>query len=410
MGRTGDLIERIQAQATALESSGLAGADKSDLVRLVEIETALEELRVAEEELRQQNDELLAVRSDLEAEKHRYFELFDQAPDAYLVTTLDGLIQEANRAAKRFLNSSAEGLERKPFAVFVEPVDRTAFRTWLNEAREGVPAREGEFRVRPHGGQPLPTAIRVTVACRPDGRPIGLRWMVRDVSGVRQAERLAALGQVSAGIAHEGRNALQRAQACLERLRWHLQGDSRALDLIGRCEAAQDDLCRLFDEVRDYAGPLGLEMGPCDVAEVCSEAWGELETARRGRDAVLDVQGADLARCDADAFWLRHVFRNVLDNALAACPDPVRIVVTCEDASECGEPALKARIRDNGPGFPTGQAEKAFDAFYTTKTRGTGLGLAIVRRIVQAHGGQVSAANASGGGAEITLTLPRSRP
>jgi hypothetical protein len=79
-----------------------------------------------------------------------------------------------------------------------------------------------------------------------------------------QAERLAAIGQMVAGLAHESRNALQRADACAERLRWRLQGQPEALDLVARIRQAQDDLRRLFDDVREYAAPIQLEPEVCD--------------------------------------------------------------------------------------------------------------------------------------------------
>src|SRR5207253_797309 len=117
-----------------------------------------------------------------------------------------------------------------------------------------------------------------------------------------QAERLAAVGQMVAGLAHESRNALQRSQACL---------------------------------------------------------------------SVLT---------------LRLVFRNLLENALAAGGDPPRVEVRCAPAEVHGQEAVRVSVRDNGPGFAPEQTSKLFEPFYTTKVRGTGLGLAICKRIVEAHG------------------------
>jgi signal transduction histidine kinase len=101
------------------------------------------------------------------------------------------------------------------------------------------------------------------------------------------------------------------------------------------------------------------------------------------------------------------VFRNILENALAASRDPVRIVIDCGTESCGGHDAFRVRIRDNGPGFATKDISRVFEPFYTTKTHGTGLGLAICKRIVDAHGGSIAAGNAPDGGAEITIILPR---
>jgi signal transduction histidine kinase len=114
-----------------------------------------------------------------------------------------------------------------------------------------------------------------------------------------------------------------------------------------------------------------------------------------------------------DPFRLEQVFRNVFENALAACRDPVEITVSCAPASLDGQPALRVAVRDNGPGLSAEQRQRIFEPFFTTKTKGTGLGMAIARRIVEAHGGQIGVGDpvaATGRGAEIVVTLPREHP
>jgi signal transduction histidine kinase len=103
------------------------------------------------------------------------------------------------------------------------------------------------------------------------------------------------------------------------------------------------------------------------------------------------------------------VFRNILENALAACRDPVEIDVICSASVHNGQPALRVAVRDNGPGLSLEQRQRIFEPFFTTKTKGTGLGMAIARRIVEAHGGQIAVGD-PGRGAEIVITLPREGP
>jgi len=128
---------------------------------------------------------------------------------------------------------------------------------------------------------------------------------------------------------------------------------------------------------------------------------------REGRDAVLreECPGVDL-HCAVDPFRLDQVFRNILENALAACRDPVRITVQCQATDLDGRPALRVSVRDNGPGLTPEQRQRIFEPFFTTKTKGTGLGMPIAKRLVEAHGGQI-AVGAEGTGAEILLILPR---
>ncbi len=241
----------------------------------------------------------------------------------------------------------------------------------------------------------------------------------RDVTDLQEAqrhalraERLAAIGQTMAGLAHEGRNALQRCQACLERLSWKLQDRPEELDLVARAQKAQDDLLRLFEDVQGYAAPVRLDRGVCDLAEVWQAAWGQLAGPRAGRDAQLhdEVRGLDDLFCYGDPFRLGQVFRNILENALAASADPVHIVIAAGSDVLDGRPAVRVVVRDNGPGLNAEQRQNIFEPFYTTKVKGTGLGMAITRRIVEAHGGRIAVGDGPAPGAEIILTLPRSRP
>jgi hypothetical protein len=222
------------------------------------------------------------------------------------------------------------------------------------------------------------------------------------------AERMAAIGQMCAGLAHESRNALQRSQACLEMLALKLVDRPDSLKLIGRVQQAQDDLHRLYEDVREYAAPIKLVLRDCDLAEIWRQAWSHLEPLREGRQATLHEPHCGLnLTCQADPFRLEQVFRNILDNALSACDDGVEIAITGSAACLDGRAAICLAIRDNGPGLTPEQHDKIFESFYTTKTRGTGLGMAIVKRIIEAHGGRVGVGETGARGAEIILTLPR---
>jgi signal transduction histidine kinase len=108
-----------------------------------------------------------------------------------------------------------------------------------------------------------------------------------------------------------------------------------------------------------------------------------------------------------DALRMEQVFRNLLENALASCPDPVEIVIACSQVEGSGPGRrLRVAVRDNGPGLPAEVAGRVLEPFFTTRSRGTGLGLAIVRRIVEAHGGTIQAGNREPGGAEFVVHLP----
>ena len=113
--------------------------------------------------------------------------------------------------------------------------------------------------------------------------------------------------------------------------------------------------------------------------------------------------------CAFDLFAMTQVFRNVLENAMAACGTQGRIEIVANPAKLQGKPAIAISIIDNGPGMPVDVCQRVFEPFFTTKTKGTGLGLAIARRIVEAHRGIITLANAEGGGAAVTICLPVAR-
>jgi signal transduction histidine kinase len=223
-----------------------------------------------------------------------------------------------------------------------------------------------------------------------------------------QSERLAAIGQMMTGLVHESGNALARSKACLEMLAWEVEDKPEALELIDRIQKAQDHLKHLYEEVRGYAAPIKLDREVWDLSGIWRQAWENLAVSRQGRDTSLreETGGLDLD-CAVDQFRLEQVFRNILENSLAACADPLRIEVRCSQAAIDGKPAVQIAVQDKGPGLNAEQRQRIFDPFFTTKTKGTGLGMAIAKRIVEAHGGRIAVGSGSGRGAEILVTLPR---
>jgi signal transduction histidine kinase len=237
-----------------------------------------------------------------------------------------------------------------------------------------------------------------------------------------QSERLAAIGQMMAGLAHESRNALQRSQACLEMLALEVQDRPAALDFVARIQRAQDHLHQLYEEVRDYAAPIRLRYANHNLRTLMEDTWEHLASHRATRDARLEFDMRDeWCFCRVDGFAIEQVFRNILENSLSACPDPVRISARCQFCQLSERPAIQVSLADNGPGLNFEVQMKIFEPFFTTKTKGTGLGMAISRRIVEAHGGRIAIGSperpqsdrpgsdrpqSSSQGAEIILILP----
>ena len=154
-----------------------------------ELSSALEELHVASEELRQQQEELAAAGQAVEAERQRYQDLFEFAPDGYFVTNPEGTIQAANRAAASLLGAAQEFLVGKPLLVFIGKDDRKAFRVRLARlGAESGSVQRLEIDMQPCHGTPFPAATTVSTVRDAAGHCIGLRWSLRDVTEHKRAE------------------------------------------------------------------------------------------------------------------------------------------------------------------------------------------------------------------------------
>lgn len=181
----GARLEAMQQRMTTLSGGGDLDPDGA----LEDLRVTLEELRVADEELRQQNEELAAAHIELENERRRYHELFDLAPDPYVVTSLAGIISEANLAASRLLRIEPPFLEGKALAVFVGSAHRPRFRALLNRAVRGGSCQQVVLQLQPREGEPISAELTYALALDGSGKPVGLRWQVRDVT---ERERMAA--------------------------------------------------------------------------------------------------------------------------------------------------------------------------------------------------------------------------
>lgn len=239
--------------------------------------------------------------------------------------------------------------------------------------------------------------------------------IVRDLSDLKtaqekliQSERLAAIGQMMTGLAHESRNALQRTRACLDMLELDLDGQPDLVDLVRRSQTALDELHRLYEEVRNYAAPTNLELANCDLSHLWETAWAHLARQQTDRQIQFLAKSNDVnLSCRIDPHRIGQVLRNILENAIVAVPDPGEITLECADADIDGRAAVRIAICDNGPGFAPEHSNKVFEPFFTTRTKGTGLGMAIAKRIVEAHGGRIDVGSALSGGAVVAITLPR---
>ncbi len=265
--------------------------------------------------------------------------------------------------------------------------------------------KQGELRDIELSGAPLRGGT---------GKTWAILCMAADVTELKQArdqllqrERLAAIGETMAGIAHESRNALHRIHMGLTIIASGTR-DSEIAETVEQTLQAGQELQQLYDDLRSYAAPIQLDYTDCDLRELAESVWNSLQPEWQQRNVHVSMDfSSEVACCQADRHRLRQVIRNVLENALSACSDPVAIDISLADMPSNIPPAKHLVICDNGPGIDEEQLPRIFEPFFTTKSSGTGLGMAISKRIMEAHGGTISVVNRQPSGAKFTLVIPQ---
>lgn len=219
---------------------------------------------------------------------------------------------------------------------------------------------------------------------------------------LRQADRLTALGELSAGMAHEIRNPLGSIRGTAEILRDALPEDNRYAEFTQILIDEADRLNRVVEDFLNFARPDSSpqsQFKPSDVLHEVLQLSQQQATKNRIR---IHWQGRELPPVVGDAAQFKQVFLNLILNAIQAMEHGGELWIDSE-TTECGKIIVK--FRDNGPGIASENLDKVFNPFFTTKTDGTGLGLAITYRIVRNHCGHIRAANNPEGGAEFIVTL-----
>lgn len=438
-------VEDVRSYMDALqESSGALPPQKQEVLQesFGQFQIALEELQVAEEELLQQNEELGAARQALEAKHQRYQELFEFAPDGYLVTSAEGAIREANRAASALLNLLPERLINKPLVLFVAEEERRAFRSELNRLSQAGRAQEWVVRLQPRDREPLYAALSVSAVRGPRGEPVTLRWLIRDITERKRAEnevrrlnaelerrvleRTAQLDQANrlkdqfmAILAHELRNPLGAILNGIELLKALKPADPQLLQIYAIIDRQARQQARLLDDLLDVTrisrGKITLCMERVDLARLVREA---AEDHRRSLEEAGLTLSPELPKApvwvQVDPTRLSQVLSNLLDNAAKFTPAGGQVLLRLETSPGGGRAVVT--VRDTGIGIEPEMMPEVFKAFVQSdrsldrSRSGMGLGLALVKGLIELHGGEVHAHSPGPGqGTELTLLLPLER-
>jgi two-component system sensor histidine kinase HydH len=226
----------------------------------------------------------------------------------------------------------------------------------------------------------------------------------------RRSERLAALGQMSAGLAHEIRNPLGVIKGSAEMLEQKI-GTSNPLagELAGYISTEVNRLSALVSRFLDFARPLRAERSPASLAALIDRALATVAESWRGAPVRVEKNFApDLPLIPLDENLADRAFVNLVQNAYEAMGDAGGTLrVSLAPAHSGGRSGIEARIEDTGPGVPPEMCEQIFNPFVTTKKTGVGLGLSIVSKIIDEHRGTIHL-ESSPHGARFVVSLPAS--
>jgi len=344
--------------------------------------------------------------------ERRYRELAESANDVIYTHDLAGNMLYVNRAGVRLLGYSQAELSHLRFWDIVAPESMAGARSYVNNLLSGKPQEEQiELRMMCDDGRVVVVQLRANLLKR-EGQIEAVHGIARDVTAEKQlttqliqADRLASVGTLIAGVAHELNNPLTAIGGYAELLasRPHDESDTVAIATI----AQQAERCR------DVAKNL------LNFARQTEDRWTELDlNALIG--GVCDLRAYDLRAAHIDVGTnfapelppvvgqygqLQQVIDNLVDNAHHAMRETGGAL---EIATWCDGGLVHVRVADTGPGIPDNILGRVFEPFVTAKPRGegTGLGLSICRRILEDHGGAIEAHNRPGGGATFVASLP----
>lgn len=308
-------------------------------------------------------------------------ELLDTMPDGLVSLDDNGVVRAANPAAHAILDREEGSLVGD------------------DGARLGLDVEHGSWIGLERDGKRLELLARDTGA----GRIVLIRdrtAMADLETRLADAERLAAIGRLAAGVAHEIRNPLSALRGLAQHFAKKFGKQDPAHEYATTMVREADRLNTVVSDLLHLARPRPLTMRRVDLAEIGRQAASLMAMDAADKDCALEVAMSGETFADSDA--LMQSIINLVVNALAVCEPGGRILLSGETANGM----TRVSVADEGPGMDEETRRRAAEPFFTTRPDGTGLGLAIVASIVRDHGGELRIESAPGEGARVTLEFP----
>jgi two-component system sensor histidine kinase HydH len=333
-------------------------------------------------------------------------------PAGLLVVNATGIISTSNPAAEQVLGIRGLGFRRYSEALGASSDMTKLIAECLTK---GKIFRREEVEHIPPAGDTRHLGVTISPIRRGEGKISGAICLLTDLTELaalqqrmQLKENLAALGELSAGIAHEFKNALATISGYAQMIRSE-SAETEALDYAERILEQTRNITHVVTEFLKYARPLEIPDERVPLQAMMDRVV--LEVAEALPQVKISCEGT-FGEAGGDEGLLRQALLNLARNAAEACAITEgggRVVVRGEIVRSAETEFQRVSVIDNGAGIPPNVLPKLFRPFFTTKAKGTGLGLAVVQKIIVQHGGQVEVRNRAEGGAEFIVTLPLPR-
>lgn len=260
-------------------------------------------------------------------------------------------------------------------------------------------------------GTEVPVSISASKIINEEGHFVGQLLILRDLGEVRRLqdeirrkEKLAAIGGLAAGVAHEIRNPLSSIKGIASYYREKFEDGSEDKEMAGIMIEEVDRLNRVISELLELTRPARLDHRPVDINQLVEHSARLIQQEAKAKNIQVQLHpGSGTVEANVDPDRLTQCFLNVYLNALQAMENSGKLTIST--AIRNGTHVI-IDIRDNGPGISADDVDRIFDPYFTTKPKGTGLGLAIVHKIIDAHQGQIKVRSTPGRGTVFSIILP----
>ncbi len=379
------------------------------------------------EELKKKRKELIQKQVDYEQLETFNRNIVQSLDSGLLTIDLEGRINFLNRTAEKILNRKIDELRNLRIGDLFPEIAKVlkTLKTYPNPLSD---YQRYEILLKEQNGRKVYLGFSISPLTDPEGGVIGHTLIFQDITRYKEMEeqmkrcdRMAAIGALAAGMAHEIRNPLASLSGAIQMLKSELCLDAHKERLMEITLRETERLNALINDFLLFAHPPQIEPSPWRIGQILDETvelFKHSPHCHPGIHVTRNNGDGEEIEAMVDPGQIRQVFWNLLINAAQAIPEEGTIGIGLEKVEEGGGegPALsgwgkkaswvKVTITDTGIGIPPEEKEKIFDPFYTTKEGGTGLGLSIVHKIIENHRGMIRVASEPGRGAAFTLYLP----